>query len=1362
MSVMDAMGEPAGDGRSVAVHTTSGRLVISTNNPVIEAGTARTNITSVWAGESWLGIDFTLPTGPTLSQACELMVADNVADTDDSTYPRVAGAGSTGNTEVLVSFSEAMRGGIESAENPAHYSVVATEPLESSYGDKSDEPVIEAPEILIAEAELILPDRKTVRLTTFSQSDLEYELTVVSVVDLAGNSIAPAERGVNPSKAIFQGTPPSGSENVDSDGDGLSDADEQRGWVVTIVSADGTTISLEVTSDPFRADTDGDGISDADEFQAGYSPRSTDTDGDTLTDYVEWNVILSNGLNQDTDGDGLQDGAEFNVFRTSPILADTDGDQMSDPEEISAGNRDPLISDLPSPRIDIGNVNLQLDTRFSFTSEQGEAVTEDTTVESSITRSEDETFSTSNENSTKKTLEFSEEIGTKVNLGLKALFEGAEIEAKFGSRQGSERGSTFTTSKESSESSEEAYHESLTTSTARDIRESVTREVVDAEMKVTVSIDNVGDIPFTISNLELSAQTQDPLDRRRMIPVAALVPENEGLGNVNIGTLGDPSRGPFVFRTVSVFPQQVQELMKNPRGLVVQLANFDITDNEGNNFAFTSQAVLDRTAGATFDLGDGRVESYRVATASTHDPSTGKPLGITMGYIFELIGLQRYETVRDGGNGIAESVAAGDDVAIVSSGAAMEPGEIIIEAGADGVVASLPGGDDIIVRADYETQLQRDFDRIRDGGNGIADTFAVGDDEQLVLQGEPLESGQVFITVGANETLDTPVAAGDDVIVRASIPDHGVLTRFRDVERDNADKSFWTMFTSNLQHGVDLERYVVRAGEQYDFAYVQDKDDDGVWAREEFLHGSSDLLLNTDSCNVVPQGTPCDTLTDREEIQDGWRVQLKGSPEGHLVYPNPNQGDSDRDTLTDDEEKACLLDPRQRDTDLDGLTDWEELNGKIIIEGVITDMVSRDYDTNQVEYVITPYEGVDPAGTGVIPHDVVPGCTPNGFATDPLNADTDGDLVDDWLELQLGLNPNDPTDGPTFLDDDGDGVPNSIEMNGWTRIVNGQSVVFTSNPNTADSDSDLLPDLLEFYLGSDPLSHDSDSDVITDTNEYKTGGEACVTETAGVICVLFMDRISFNYLEYLNKCASSATCNNSATEQDLANARARDYGTNLSEGDSDFDTLDDRFELTLRNITVNGAVIPVDSDPLAPNSDDDLFDDGEEFLAGTNPRQGDTDEDGMYDDAEGALGRDPTITDKRIDVTVTSAIVVTGDGEDIEPRINAYINFNDTGFVHVADFDGDNIDDGAPFGGAPKQLIERVFVTSDRLVVRFSGYDEDDPPGNPHDYFAAVETIVTIDTPGPNGEEEVTLDMYEIEGDNHVRFVVTVREITTP
>jgi len=1370
-SLVDGTGAPVADGTVVMYENTAGRVVVSRNRSSTVDGSSRINITSVWPGAAQVTVLYEGADQALHSAVVEMNIVNNVADVVDTIPPKVSSAGATSNTEILVSFSEAMRGGMEGAENPTHYRVSAVNSLltpktgaakvtsgeKTGAGDQNNN----KPEVRIIGAELILPDRKTVRLTTLSQSDLLYAVRVVNLADVNGNGMSAGEQfDSDPTRAEFEGVPPSGAEVVDTDGDGLSDSDEQRGWIVTTVTAAGVVLTFEVTSDPLNPDTDGDGVTDNEEFHGALNPRTADSDGDTLTDDQEWNTIFSDGLNQDTDGDGIQDGFEYNFFHTSPILADTDGDQISDPDEVAAGNRNPLVADLPSPRIRIGNVNLQLDTRFTFTDEEGKSVVEDKTFESTVTRGDNETFSTSNENSTKSTLEASEEIQTKAEVGGNLFKAGYSIQGTVGSKQGSEQGNTFTSGEESSRSSEEVYHESLSTSTARDVRESVTREVVDATVKVSVSIDNIGDIPFTISNLELSAQTQDPLDRRRMIPVAALVPENGGLGSVNIGALGDPSRGPFVFNTVSVFPQQVQELMKNPRGLVVQLANFDITDNEGNNFAFTSQEVLDRTAGITFDLGDGRVESYRVATASAHDPSTGRPLGISMEYMLSVIGLQRYATIRDGGNGVVETMAAGDDDAQdFAPGSQIEPGQIIVLAGLDGVINSAPQGDDVLVRPDYETTVQRDFDSIRDGINGVVDTTAVGDDVQLLPVGSSVSPGQLVITVGANGVLDTPLAGGDDVIAAASEPEHTVLTRFRDVESNVASKNFWVLFLSKARPGVDLDDYVVRAGEQFDFAFVQDKDDDGVWAREEYLHGSSDLLVNTDGCGMPNSPTVCDSLTDKEEIQEGWLVQLRSSPEGIRVYPNPNQGDSDRDRLLDDEERDCLLDPRQRDTDLDGLTDWEEINGKKLVEGVVTDMVSRDYQTNEITYAITPYAGMDIAGSGVILHDVIDGCSPNGFATDPLSADTDGDLVDDALELMLGLNPNDSEDGPSFLDDDGDGLPNNIEMLGWTRIVNGVAVTFTSNPDVVDTDGDLLPDLLEFYIGSNPRSSDTDGDGITDTNEYRSGGEACVTQTAGVACVAMSARPSFTFLEFLNKCDNAAVCNNADIDQSLLNAAARQLGTNVSERDSDRDTLTDPFELASRDILVNGGIIQVSSDPLDANSDADLWTDGVEFSRGTNPREEDTDQDGTNDDAEDAFGRDPRVRDKRVTITVASITATDVDDEgttnSIEPRWHADVDPGTGAYVRVSNASGDAIDENDTITASPARLYSGVIRDDGTIVrVRITG-EEIDPAGNANETLAPDSR--SFDYTTTSGEVRMAQDFDgDGAGDGTLTTVLTI------
>ncbi len=57
-------------------------------------------------------------------------------------------------------------------------------------------------------------------------------------------------------------------------------------------------------------DSDGDGLSDAEELQLGTNPNLSDTDVDGLGDREEVKVYSTDPLNPDTDGDGYLDGAE--------------------------------------------------------------------------------------------------------------------------------------------------------------------------------------------------------------------------------------------------------------------------------------------------------------------------------------------------------------------------------------------------------------------------------------------------------------------------------------------------------------------------------------------------------------------------------------------------------------------------------------------------------------------------------------------------------------------------------------------------------------------------------------------------------------------------------------------------------------------------------------------------------------------------------------------------------------------------------------------------------------------------------------------------------------------------------------------
>ncbi|MCC7070499.1 MAG: hypothetical protein IT383_04195 [Deltaproteobacteria bacterium] len=109
----------------------------------------------------------------------------------------------------------------------------------------------------------------------------------------------------------------------DSDGDGLTDAQEQY-----------------LGTDPLNGDTDGDGLSDTEELGINIQtdPRNPDSDADGVVDSQDPSPFV------DTDGDGLSDYME-GIMGTDPFLADTDGDGLGDFEEIWERGTDPLNPD---------------------------------------------------------------------------------------------------------------------------------------------------------------------------------------------------------------------------------------------------------------------------------------------------------------------------------------------------------------------------------------------------------------------------------------------------------------------------------------------------------------------------------------------------------------------------------------------------------------------------------------------------------------------------------------------------------------------------------------------------------------------------------------------------------------------------------------------------------------------------------------------------------------------------------------------------------------------------------------------------------------------------------------------------------
>lgn len=86
-----------------------------------------------------------------------------------------------------------------------------------------------------------------------------------------------------------------------------------------------------------QVDTDGDGLSDARETSLGSNPSISDTDGDGLIDGEEADGHGSSPTVTDSDGDGLTDGDEVRVWNTNPTNPDTDGDSYADGAEVRNG-----------------------------------------------------------------------------------------------------------------------------------------------------------------------------------------------------------------------------------------------------------------------------------------------------------------------------------------------------------------------------------------------------------------------------------------------------------------------------------------------------------------------------------------------------------------------------------------------------------------------------------------------------------------------------------------------------------------------------------------------------------------------------------------------------------------------------------------------------------------------------------------------------------------------------------------------------------------------------------------------------------------------------------------------------------------
>jgi gliding motility-associated-like protein len=177
--------------------------------------------------------------------------------------------------------------------------------------------------------------------------------------------------------------------------------------------------------------------------------------------------------------------------------------------------------------------------------------------------------------------------------------------------------------------------------------------------------------------------------------------------------------------------------------------------------------------------------------------------------------------------------------------------------------------------------------------------------------------------------------------------------------------------------------------------------------------------IDGDGINNTDEGTigtdPANPDTDGDGINDGTEV-TNGSDPLDPCSPNLNAAncDSDGDGITNPNEAVIGTDPNNPDTDGDGINDGVEVtNGSDPLDPC--DPVSTSPDCT----LDSDGDGISNAQEGII-------------GTDPNNPDTDGDGVNDGIEVNNNTNPLDPCDpnnvGPTC--NPGILVPTGFSPNG--------------------------------------------------------------------------------------------------------------------------------------------------------------------------------------------------------------------------------------------------------------------------------------------------------------------------------------------
>lgn len=390
-----------------------------------------------------------------------------------------------------------------------------------------------------------------------------------------------------------------------------------------------------------------------------------------------------------------------------------------------------------------------------------------------------------------------------------------------------------------------------------------------------------------------------------------------------------------------------------------------------------------------------------------------------------------------------------------------------------------------------------------------------------------------------------------------------------------------------------------------------DSDGDGLSdGREDLNH---DGAVGVDELDANSDDSDGDTLLDGLEAPD------------FPVDPCPFAGDADSDEDGLNDAGAGDPDPCRFDTDGDVLGDGLELGRFAAGEHTASPPFVPDGSPS----TMTDPRVVDTDGGGAadgledIDHDGVhdPGERDPLDPGDDLLGDSDGDGVQDDVELSLGLAPGDADSDDDSLPDGSDGL---TDHDGDGRI----------DALDADSDGDAIPDSVEAGATTTGADTDAAAGNFFPDLDPATTTDPDVADSDG-------DLVS-----------------DGAEDQDHDGSRAADE-SDAGAPDTDLDGLGDGVE----DADHDGRRDPDESSPVLADTDSDGLWDAVELVLGTDPLLDDSDADGLLDGEEDPDG-------DGFDVGETDPLVFDTDGDSLSDGLE--LGF---GPPNTPDLDSDSVTD---------------------------------------------------------------------------------------